>query len=162
MRLIRTLAVITSGAAAFAAIGVVALAVPASANSAIDHLCVDDPGSGLGWQCAWSGDEPLGFKALGTASGTNWHYPTAGTGQISQAGTNLCMTINVENNIVEGTCQGASDEEWTAIGAGTSEYNYQNPSSGLCLAADLNTDIVVAAKCDTSSWSQVWAIKPPT
>ena len=169
----RISAIAAAAAIAVGSLAGVAGAGPASAAS-YTHLCVDGP-SGYGTLCI---DSELGTNQwvmtlpYGTASLTNWTYPTGNSwAPIQQADkVNYCLKLDsaASNQVLGQKCDNSTAEEWINFYDGTAKrtlfesvWALENYGSADCLAYDTSEGGLELEPCQTSGtkslyWDQQW------
>jgi hypothetical protein len=169
----RISAIAASGVIAVGSLAGVAGAGPVSAAS-YHHLCVDGP-SGIGSQCI---DSELGTGQwvitlpYGTASLTNWAYPTGSEpAPIQQAdNVNYCLQLDAAagDEVIGAKCVGDAAESWINLYDATAKrtlfesvWALDNLHSADCLAYSASKAGLWLEPCQQSAnssiyWDQQW------
>lgn len=160
MGLLRKLAVIASGAAVVAGMGVV-YAGAASANTTPTTLCTQkDPNGGLTFCAAV---ESSGINPWGTnyqAEAADWYYPTPGERTIRDTTDGKCMLVDTGTsgyNISMHACGSTPAYEFIGVALSGGKWNfvsYYNTND--CLAYDADNDGFHLFNCN-SSWYETFS-----
>jgi hypothetical protein len=169
MRAARISTIMAAGVIAIGSLTAVAGAGPASAAT-YNHVCVNGP-AGIGTECIDSefgiGQPPI-FLPYGTASLTNFTYPSLGVEDpIQQAdNVNYCLQLDAANNSVIGAkCVNDTAETWLNIYDKTAKrtlfeslWALDNYGTADCLkfSDSPGTPSLSLEPCQTAGSSSVW------
>jgi hypothetical protein len=165
MHLLRKLAVLASGTALAAGIGI-SYASAASASPTAEHLCLSDPNTGIIYCANEVGNsDPV---TLG-GTGSSWYYPDPGQRTIKADGTDQCMQVDTTGTIyglsdvvVTHTCNTTSKaQEFTDIGTGGT-YVFESELGGCLAYNSAGPGVIYLTLCasNPTPWYEKFAAAP--